>query len=154
VLFDNSLPELEEDLDFPPDPPRIIYGLESVFLNEVPRHPYPINIYNLDGDDTSGIAGTLHPDGTFAPLKVMPAPQPTRWWEDSVATFIYGVNSWNSCVAGGIELGAKGEPHKRLYDGSLVGEWPNHPPRPGRLVNPEKARLAAEIRAAEEREGG
>jgi hypothetical protein len=37
---------------------------------------------------------------------------------------------------------------RRLYDGTLLGEWPAHPPRYSKPVNPEKARLAAEEEAA------
>lgn len=155
-MFDGPLPDemFEDEEDFPTEPPRIIYGLSDVEENNVPALGYPINIYNLSGDDTSGIAGTLYPSGEFKLLPVLPAPQPVSWWDEKCACFLHGTTTWNGNVGGGIQVGnpAEGEPHRRLYDGTLLGDWPLNPPRPEKLVNPEKARLAAEIRAQEEAE--
>lgn len=89
--------------------------------------PYPVNIYALEGDDTSGIVGTLHPDGTYQPLPVNPCPRPTEWWDDRVKRKIAGVCNWDGTAHGSLELGPKGGPHRRRWDSSLTGEWPNHP---------------------------
>lgn len=132
---------------------RPVYGLSDVEENLIPATPFPITIYNLSGDKSSGIAGTLYPGGEFVPLPNLSAPQPTRWWDDSCACFISGVTTWNGSNAGGIQLhGAPEGGHLRLYDGTLLGDWPINPPRPEKLVNPEKARLVAEIRRMEEDE--
>lgn len=132
---------------------RPVPGLGGLLVGTVKPAPYPINIYNIDDDSSSGIAGTLHPDGTMDVLPVESAgrarheqlpPPTTRYWDDVCACFRTGEVVWDGIVAGSIDHSADPEqPNRRLWDASITGEWPNHPPKAEKLVNPEKARLAA-----------
>jgi hypothetical protein len=113
------------------------------------RPPYPMTVYALEGDDSSGIVGSIQPDGTFTPYQPNPSPRPVRYWDDDLARFVTGTCVWDGSQTGSVELGAEStDPHRRLFDTSLLGEWPLHPPRPAKLVNPEKARLAGEEKEA------
>lgn len=110
-----------------PEPPREVPGFSALSRGLVQKRPYPQTIYLLDGDDTSGIAGTLEPSGDYRPLIPMPCPRPTEWWDDRLKRKVSGVCSWDGTIQGSLDLGPKGGPHKRLWDASLTGEWPNHP---------------------------
>jgi hypothetical protein len=110
---------------------RPVPGLGALHAGLLPK-PYPINIYMIDGDDTSGIAGTLFPDGTFKPLSTERTPRPVRWWDEDSKQWIDGICSWDGCVNGSLELGMDGDtPHRRVDDpNDLLGQWPLEPPRP------------------------
>lgn len=123
--------------------------------------PYPVNLYMVEGDSGSGIAGTLEPSGVFRPLPNVLVPQDSEYWCDMfvhpdtgklAAGFVESTVVWNGCVAHSIKDGVDGDgdPCKvRGENGSLLGEWPIHAPRHDRAVNPVKARLAAELDAIE-----
>lgn len=125
-----------------------MWGVEDIHEGVAPVLPYPYTVYRRRGDITSGLAGTML-QGTFIPLIPDPPPYTTRWWDEVTATFIEGTCVWNGCAAGGVQLGEEGEPHRRIYDGNLLGEWPNRPPRKDRAVNPEKAQKVAMMEALE-----
>lgn len=131
---------------------RPVPGIPGLLLGLVKPSPYPINIYNLDDDSVSGLAGTLFPDGTFVPLPSTgvgltlsrTGAFPTNlYWEDRAQQFVTGWVVWDSTVNDSLDhaVGPHGS-HRRVWDASILGDWPNHPPRAGRVVNPEKARLA------------
>ena len=111
---------------------------------------YPTTVYQLEGDDTSGIAGMLMPDGTFH--AVQPPAKTARYWEpDETLRYIKvegelnelgtgpriiadswteGEVVWDGSVAGSITTaGVVGEGpiqlvvNRRTYDASLGGEW-------------------------------
>lgn len=161
------LEELPVDEELEPDEggefaSRPVPGMESLLAGRVQAKPYPINIYNLDNDSVSGLAGTLTPSREFHALPTMNGVQATiqrtgaypttRYWDDRLAQFVEGSVVWDGVVAGSVVLGLEpDQPHRRLWDGSVLGDWPHHPPRPSRIVNPVKARLAAE-EAERERE--
>lgn len=109
-----------------PEPSRDVPGFSSLSRGLVQPRPYPIQIYMLDGDDTSGIAGTLNPSGEYRPLVPMPCPHPIEWWDDNLKRKIAGICSWDGTNQGSLELGPTGGPHRRTWDCSLTGEWPNH----------------------------
>ncbi len=122
---------------------RPVPGIGMLTLGLVTPKPYPINIYNLDNDSSSGILGTLYPDNTFVAL---PSRQPgriSRAWNEGTKAFENHEVVWDGVVAGSIELSIDG-PHRRTFDASVTGPWPINAPRPERLVNPEKARAAAQ----------
>lgn len=54
-----------------------VVGLESVRTGFRPL--YPVTVYQLEGDDTSGIAGILYPSGNFFPV-VKPR-HVAKFWE-------------------------------------------------------------------------
>ena len=113
------------------------------------RPVYPMTVYNVSGDDTSGVAGLLKPDGEFIPVRRAPATQ--RYWEfdetlkyDPVEaregspqraignSWTEGEVVWNGSVAGHIELdGQSGDEkdeerasvYRRQESASLTGEW-------------------------------
>jgi hypothetical protein len=142
---------------------RPVPGIGALLTGTLKPKPYPFNFYFIDDESYSGIAGTLHPDGRVAMLpwhgsagdarhNKQPAPK-TRYWEDACACFREGGLVWDGVVAGSIEHGDSfDEPHRRLWDASITGDWPNHPPRAEKLVNPEKAREAAEEAERDRRE--
>lgn len=132
---------------------RSVPGIAGLLLGTVTPRPYPINIYNLDDQSHSGIAGTLYPDGRYVPLPAtgvgvslsrtgqLPT---TRYWEDFRQTFVEGTIVWDSTVVDSIDHNrGPNLSHLRVWDGTLMGEWPDNPPRAERVVNPEKAREAA-----------
>lgn len=121
--------------------PRFLPGLDRP--ENWPTLPYPYNVYAQEGRIESGLEGTVTPDGQFHPLPRIPAPQPTRWWEEACACFVEGVATWNGVVTGGIQHAtAPEEPARRLYDGTLLGDWPLHPPKRERpQVDPVRAVL-------------
>lgn len=142
---------------------RPTLGIGGILTGTARPKPYPFNFYFIDDESHSGIAGTLYPDGRVEMLpwtgsvgdrrhQNLPAPT-TRYWEDQCACFRTGELVWDGVVAGSIEHGdAFDEPHRRLWDASITGDWPNHPPKADRLVNPEKAREAAEEAERDRRE--
>jgi hypothetical protein len=80
---------------------------------------YPITIYNLSGDDTSGVAGMLMPDGTFV---AAPKPVTEAWfWEheetDSYIPMPNGAK-WDPTRKAFAHSWRKGEV---VWDGSAVG---------------------------------
>jgi len=140
----------DEDDDLVDD--EYVPGVAGLLLKQVDPRLYPINIYQIDGQKQSGIAGTLYPDGQFVPLprtgvqltleRTGHRPE-TWWWDERTAKFAGGELVWDSTIHGSIELSPVGGPHKRMWDGSITGPWPTNPPRASRPVSPEKAREAA-----------
>lgn len=122
-------------------------GIPGLLLNEVKPKVYPINIYNLDGRKESGLAGTLYPDGTFVPLHGRNLPRSGEHFDEQLKTKVPHSVEWDGnvvgCVAIPVDDDEGGEPLRRLCDGSILGPWPIHPPKPDRIVNPIRAREAA-----------
>lgn len=115
------------------------------------RPAYPVTVYNISGDDTSGVAGLLKPDGEFIPVRRKRAT--ARYWEfdetlkyEAVEpregspqlaqgnSWAEGDVLWDGSVAGHIDLLAKsGEANdspetrtdvsRRVESASLTGEW-------------------------------
>jgi hypothetical protein len=153
-----------DELDETPTPDddygsRPVPGVGSLLLNQVEPRLYPINIYEKDDESASGLAGTLLPDGTFVPLPATGVRRhlertgrypETVYWDEVVARKVPGYIVWDGAVNGSIQHGVGKTPTRRMWDGSITGEWPNHPPRAERIVSPEKARYAAEYAAQEE----
>ena len=136
--LDDELVKLPQD-----ESAEFVPGVASLLLKVVAPRPYPINIYNFDNDKASGIAGTLYPDGTFKPLPPRAMPRETLYWDEVLAKKVPGDVVWDGVVTGTLELSVDG-PHRRVVDvNSITGMWPVNPPRPDRLVSPEKAREAA-----------
>ena len=103
--------------------------------------PYPVDIYQQGGDKGWGLGGHVPTRGTFVPTRIVPAPQPSQHWDIDIQGFIPHTVEWNGICAGGVIV-VEGVA-RRIYDGTLMGEWPINPPKEGKVVNPEKARLAA-----------
>jgi hypothetical protein len=119
-----------------------VYGLSDVLdLLTTNPVPYPVDVYHEKDRKETGLAGVASP-GDYRSLTPIPAPQQSQHWEDSCACFKPHTVVWNGVGAGGAQKQTDGT-YKRVYDGSLMGEWPLNPPREGKVVNPEKARLAA-----------
>lgn len=127
---------------------------------EVALKPYPVNIYQEEGDSGSGIAGTLYPDGRFAPLENVVVPDTCRYWVfmdlDEQGKRQNGFRTapviWNGAVSQQLSHAQfeDGTPYKvRLETATLLGEWPFQQKYHG-PVNPVKARLAAELDAIED----
>jgi hypothetical protein len=142
-------PPPEEDLDLYNSRP--VAHLMEVLLKAIRPQPYPFNVF-YEPVSWSGVLGTFYPDGRFELLDTdtvemrkfaKQPPKRTRFWSDSLATFVEGELVWDGAVNGGIEIPDDPEkPMRRLWDASITGPWPNHPPRAERIVNPEKAREA------------
>lgn len=123
--------------------PRAILGLADVAAGHRPL--FTTTVYNISGDDTSGIAGLLYADGTFVPS---PAPRTrARYWvhEETLAyvktpegrvvgdSWVLGEVLWDGSVVGSIapasaegleeEDGSRPMVHVREWDGSLGTEW-------------------------------
>jgi hypothetical protein len=124
---------------------REVLGVEDV--EKGVRVAYPTTIYNLSGDDTSGIAGLLYPSGEFAQATEPPTTQ--RYWEHEETLRYVQVEGelneaglprvvgdswregevvWSGDVAGSIEPNAEevyeNQPvHKRTFDASLGSDW-------------------------------
>jgi hypothetical protein len=113
-------------------------AMSGAFL---PR-PYPLTVYQRTGDTTSGIAGTLYPDGRYVPLPPKQVDRTTRIWNHERNQFEMHEVAWDGVVAGSV-ICTPGLPHRRLFDGALQGDWPTNPPRAARPVNPERAREIA-----------
>jgi len=90
--------------------------------------PYPVTVYTVDGDDTSGIAGMLFPSGEFIPV-----PGPRRhdvWaWDEHLGRRVnLGRAVWTGSVAGSINPNGRdgdkeGPINRREWDASLGGDW-------------------------------
>jgi hypothetical protein len=111
----------------------------------------PTTIYNLPGDDASGVAGLLKPDGEFIPAaSTQPPAEVPHWNSEDTDTYVKnGIGSdgkptykswswrlgelrWNGVVNGSIDLesldGEEGDEQRqtvkrRTNDASLTGEW-------------------------------
>ncbi len=137
--FNEELELLDATLSGEPVP-----GIPGLLVGAVRPRPYPINIYNLDNQKESGIAGTLYPDGSFVALPTANVPRGVRAWNHELKIFEDYEVVWDGVVSGSVEVSVDPEqPHTRKFDSQLIGPWPNHPPKAERVVNPEKARLAA-----------
>lgn len=124
------------DIDWP------VYGLTDVLdLLTVNPQPYPVDVYHEKDRKETGLAGVVSP-GDYRSIAPAPAPQQGQHWEDECACFRPHTVVWNGVGNGGAQKQADGT-YKRIYDGSLMGEWPLNPPRESKMRNPEKARLAA-----------
>lgn len=127
-----------------------VLGLASVRRGE--RVLYPTTVYQMEGDETSGVAGMLMPDGEFIEA---PKPRTTaRYWEHEETlryvqvegelnesgtgprvvgdSWTSGEVVWNGSVAGAINPSAKdGDEtdairlvvNRRERESSLCGEW-------------------------------
>jgi hypothetical protein len=139
--FDDLELELDSELDgYDPSVP----GMPGLLMGLVFPKPYPINIYNFDGRKESGLAGTLEPDGTFRPLPTRNIPRGGEHWDEEVKAFLPHTVVWDGVVTGCVDLSLDpDEPSRRTCDGSVIGPWPLHPPKPDRLVSVEGARAAA-----------
>lgn len=115
-------------------------------LDAIEGHlPYAVDIYPAGGTKGMGLAGRLPARGAFEHLVPTPAPQASVYWDDDVAAFVPSVVVWNGVCSGGV-LHPEETPDgkwRRIYDGTLMGAWPNHPPKREPLRDPAKARLAA-----------
>lgn len=113
------------------------------------RPVYPMTVYNVSGDDTSGVAGLLKPDGEFIPvkrtrriaaywefdetLKYEPVePQEGSLQQARGNSWTSGEVLWDGSVAGHIDLraqtGEEGDEERtqvfrRTKSASLTGEW-------------------------------
>lgn len=124
---------------------------------------FPTTIYQLDGDDTSGVAGILYPDGTFLAAADTNINQLTIGWNsekivsvpvndkgerlvsEASRKEVVGAIYWDGVAKGSLLLGEDGFPHERDADYlSITGEWPDKAPTRGRSITPEKARAEAE----------
>lgn len=158
MLNEAALPQDDDDLDLVDEDvdgfDELVPGLPSLLLGLVRRKPYPINIYNLDGRKESGLAGTLFPDGTFLPLPARSLPRRGEHFDEGLKTKLPHTIEWDGNVVGCVEVNADpDEPFmRRLCDGSILGPWPIHPPKPDRLVSVEAARRAAEESEANDRQ--
>lgn len=112
----------------------------------------PTTIYNLAGDDASGVAGLLKPDGEFVPAHTDTAGVEVPYWDgdenryvksgigsDGKPTFkswsfYLGKVAWNGVVNGSIDLATydgddadlQEERHivkRRVREASLTGDW-------------------------------
>lgn len=145
----HELLELNEENEYGLDP--TVPGIPSLLMGMVPAKPYPINIYNLDGRKESGLAGTLEPDGTFRPLPARNIPRGGEHFDEQLKRKVPHTIVWDGVVTGCVQFSIDPEePARRLCDGSVIGPWPLHPPKPDRVVNPMRAREAA---LENEREG-
>lgn len=134
---------IDDDPDFPVAD-ETVPGLPGLLMGVVLPKPYPINIYNFDGQKESGLAGTLYPDGEFVPLPARNIPRGGEHFDEELKRRVAHTVVWDGSVVGSVELSLDpDQPHTRRFDGSLIGPWPLHPPKPDRIVNPEKAREAA-----------
>jgi hypothetical protein len=123
---------------------RPVIGLADVAAGYKPL--FTTTVYQISGDDTSGIAGLLYADGTFVPS---PAPrQKARYWvhEETLRyvkdpetgrvsgdSWVEGEVLWDGSVVGSInpasaegleeEDGSRPAVHVREFDGSLGTEW-------------------------------
>lgn len=117
------------------------------------RPPYPVTVYNLTGDDTSGVAGLLMPDGTFL---AAPRPRAFQWFWEHEETDRYekvlnrfsnpsnesvfrvvgdswrvGRVVWDGSVVGSISQLLDGDEtdkdrtlvNRRTWDANLTGDW-------------------------------
>jgi hypothetical protein len=70
--------ELESQIENSYSVKPAVVGLADVDAGFKPL--YPVTVYQLSGDDTSGIAGLLMPSGDFLPVPEAP-PRIQRYWE-------------------------------------------------------------------------
>lgn len=107
--------------------------------------PYDVDIYPAGGTKGMGLTGRLPRRGAYQPIPAIPAPRSSAYWDDAVAAFVPSTVVWNGTCSGGV-LRPDQTPDgkwRRIYDGTLMGEWPNHPPKREPMRDPVKARLAA-----------
>jgi hypothetical protein len=92
---------------------RLVLGLKDIHGR---RPLYPVTVYNLTNDDTSGVAGLLLPDGTF-----LRAPEPRaiqKFW-DHTETHEYILNE--NMEGGRSVIGWSWQVADVVWDGSIVG---------------------------------
>jgi hypothetical protein len=160
---------LMEDEDFLGEldyPTRYVPGLRDVKAGA--RFPFPVTVYNISGDDTSGIAGLLMPDGEFKPTQA-PLTRQRYYNFDSVPDYprnpdYDGVNGrpvmgdawveaevvWDGSAAGSITQEAveveKGDKlkvvvNRRLWDASIPGMGMNAVPVDENLMRTVTAKV-------------
>jgi hypothetical protein len=106
---------------------RYVPGLAEVSMGF--RPPYPVTVYQISGDDTSGIAGLLYPNGEFHPVLPSRRGQPTECYDDSepLNRIKHGTISWDGIVSGTIENGIhlkKDIVNRRTHDpNELLGDY-------------------------------
>lgn len=140
----------EEEEEYPVRPVLGVADLASGSL--IGKVSVPTTIYNVSGDDTSGIAGLLKPDGEFiataAPRrtaafwefdetlryeKVEPQPPANARFARRARgnSWTSGEVLWDGSVAGSVDsLGEDGDQqgpvNKRTFDASIMGDWPEN----------------------------
>jgi hypothetical protein len=140
--FDDALQAQAEDYSVRND----VLGLEDVEAGI--RVPYPTTIYNVKGDETSGVAGLLKPDGEF--IRAQHPRTVARYWEFDETlkyeriekptgiqrargnSWAAGAVIWDGSVAGSInQSGLAGDEtdllrevvKRREWDAALTPEW-------------------------------
>lgn len=90
-----------------------------------PPKPYGQTLYAIDDDDTSGIVGSVDPGGTVKAHQPQPCPAPVRYWDEATASWMVATSVWNGINTGTVQLGRKGQPHRRTEDrNTLLGVLP------------------------------
>jgi hypothetical protein len=130
---------------------REVLGVEDVHRGA--RVAYPTTIYNVSGDDTSGVAGLLMADGEYRPAAASRVGEQELYWEFDETlgyekvpgektpegtprvvgnSWTTGEVVWDGSVVGQIDqhaLDGDEESHvrevvkRRTHDNSLTGEW-------------------------------
>lgn len=95
-----------------------VLGMEDIHAGV--RVAYPTTIYNLKGDDTSGVAGLLYPTGEFLPT--VPPRKTADYWEfDETLKYEQVPGELNEAGTGPRVIGNSWTSGEVLWDGSVVG---------------------------------
>lgn len=140
--------ELERQLEQEAAEVRYVWGITEVELGLRPL--VPTTVYNVSGDDSSGIAGLIHPNGEF--VRTAKALTSQRYWNFD-ETYLYKKLDdgrvvgyswarvevlWDGSVAGDIDVNAldgdesdavflggtgRNRINRRTIDRSITGDW-------------------------------
>lgn len=94
-----------------------VYGVADVSAGYLPS--FPITIYNISGDDTSGIAGLLRPNGEF--VRTNPPLTSQDYWEFD-ETHFYQTNPFKVLESDRIAVGNSWSMGSVFWDGSVAGD--------------------------------
>jgi hypothetical protein len=95
-----------------------VLGLEDIAKDV--RVAYPTTIYNLTGDDASGVAGVLFPNGDF--IAALPPRKVAAYWEfDETLAYEQVEGELNEAGTGPRVVGDSWTLGEVLWDGSVVG---------------------------------